>query len=76
MGKDNLLGRLILPSLIFKEHQFGDGLLLPSMLSAYKAIPDLSNSYNENPHKGVIHSHLSAALTEQGGEMAVGNSRP
>lgn len=25
--------------------------------------------------KGVIHSHLPAALCEQGGEMAVGNSR-
>jgi len=26
--------------------------------------------------KGVIHSHLSAASLEHGGEMAVGNSRP
>src|SRR3990170_1147050 len=26
--------------------------------------------------KGVIHSHLSAALLKHGGEMAVGNSRP
>ena len=26
--------------------------------------------------QGVIHSHLSAALLEYGGEMAVGNSRP
>ena len=25
---------------------------------------------------GVIHSHFTAALHEQGGEMAVGNSRP
>jgi len=25
---------------------------------------------------GVIHSHLSAALPKQGGEMAVGNSPP
>jgi hypothetical protein len=25
---------------------------------------------------GVIHSHLNAALLEQGGEMAVGNSPP
>jgi hypothetical protein len=45
------------------------------MSFAIMAIIRMNKLLFDHSLKGVIHSHLNAALHEHGGEMAVGNSR-